>query len=252
MTTKVNDEIQSLFDKALSGVPDDLRGVDLVQYLVNSIYELSTSERNLMRDHIEEYLARMQKMEASDVDLGGDGCFGKIWYRVHGTKKPWEKSDQYTLLETNLLILNLLSDEQMEHLLLNRSIDFSYSLSTDRDRRFRATVYFDMDNLAMNMRQINNEIRPFKELNLHPEVARYLSLKYLKYGLTLVTGITGSGKSTTLDTIIDANNRSVRGHIVIVASPIELVHKPQKCIIRHREVGRDVASFRDGIIQAVR
>ncbi|MDR9367068.1 MAG: ATPase, T2SS/T4P/T4SS family, partial [Balneolaceae bacterium] len=68
----------------------------------------------------------------------------------------------------------------------------------------------------------------------------------------LVTGITGSGKSTTLDTIIDANNRSVRGHIVIVASPIELVHKPQKCIIRHREVGRDVDSFRDGIVQAMR
>ena len=160
--------------------------------------------------------------------------------------------DRYTLLETNLLILNLLSDEQMEHLVVNRSIDFSFSLSFDRDRRFRATVYFDMDNLAMNMRQINNEIRPFKDLNLHPEVARYLSLKYLKYGLTLVTGITGSGKSTTLDTIIDANNRSVRGHIVIVASPIELVHKPQKCIIRHREVGRDVSSFRDGIVQAMR
>lgn len=252
MTTIVDEEIQSLFDKALSGVPDELNGVDLAQYLVNIIYELSSPERHLMRDHMEEYLERMQKMEASDIDLGGDGCFGKVWYRIHGIKKPWEKSQQYSLLETNLLILNLLSDEQMEHLLVNRSIDFSYSLSTDRDRRYRATVYFDMDNLAMNMRQINNEIRPFKDLNLHPEVARYLSLKYLKYGLTLVTGITGSGKSTTLDTIIDANNRSVRGHIVIVASPIELVHKPQKCIIRHREVGRDVASFRDGIVQAMR
>lgn len=252
MTTIVDDDIQTLFDKTLSGVPDELRGVDLIQYLVNTIYELSSAERNVLRDHIEEYLDRMQKMEASDIDLGGDGCFGKVWYRIHGTKKPWEKSQQYTLLETNVLILNLLSDEQMEHLLVNRSIDFSYSLSTDRDRRYRATVYFDMDNLAMNMRQINNEIRPFKGLNLHPEVARYLSLKYLKYGLTLVTGITGSGKSTTLDTIIDANNRSVRGHIVIVASPIELVHKPQKCIIRHREVGRDVDSFRDGIVQAMR
>lgn len=252
MTTIVDDGIQSIFDKTLTGVPDELRGVDLAQYLVNILYELSSSERHLMRDHIEEYLDRMQKMDASDIDLGGDGCFGKVWYRIHGTKKPWEKSREYTLLETNLLILNLLSDQQMEYLLVNRSIDFSYSLSTDKDRRYRATVYFDMDNLAMNMRQISNEIRPFKGLNLHPEVARYLSLKYLKYGLTLVTGITGSGKSTTLDTIIDANNRSVQGHIVIVASPIELVHKPQKCIIRHREVGNDVKSFRDGIVQAMR
>lgn len=251
-TTTVKEDIKAYFDKTLSGIPDSLRGVDVVQYLINLVYELPSDERNMLRDHMEEYLNRMQKMEASDIDLGGDGCHGKVWYRIHGTKKAWEKSQQYTLNETNLLILNLLSDEQMEHLVVNRSIDLSYSLSFDRDRRYRATVYFDMDNLAMNMRQINNEIRPFSGLNLHPEVARHLSLKYLKYGLTLVTGITGSGKSTTLDTIIDANNRSVRGHIVIVASPIELVHKPQKCIIRHREVGRDVASFRDGIVQAMR
>lgn len=251
-TTTVDSDIKSFFDHTLSGVPEELKGVDLIQFLVNIVYELPAEDRKMLRKHMEEYLTRMQKMDASDVDLGGDGCYGKVWYRIHGTKRAWEKSENYTLLETNLLILNLLSDEQMEHLIVNRSIDFSYSLSFDRDRRFRATVYFDMDNLAMNMRQINNEIRPFSGLNLHPEVARYLSLKYLKYGLTLVTGITGSGKSTTLDTIIDANNRSVRGHIVIVASPIELVHKPQKCIIRHREVGRDVSSFRDGIVQAMR
>ena len=252
MAITLNKDIKAFFNSVLSDVKEDLSGVDLIQYLVNLVYELPSEDRNMMRDHIEEYLERMQNIDASDLDLGGDGCFGKVWYRIHGTKKPWEKSEKYSLLESNLLILNLLSDEQMEHLVTHRSIDFSYGLSFDRDRRFRATVYFDLDHLAMNMRRINDEIRPFKELNLHPEVARYLSLKYLKYGLTLVTGITGSGKSTTLDTIIDANNRSVRGHIVIVASPIELVHKPQKCIIRHREVGRDVESFRDGIVQAMR
>lgn len=252
MAISTQEDIKAFFDRTLSSIPGELRGVDLVQYMVNLVYELPSEDRKMLRNHIEEYLTRMQKIDASDIDLGGDGCFGKVWYRIHGTKKAWEKSLQYTLLETNLIILNLLSDEQMEHLVVNRNIDFSYSLSFDSDRRFRATVYFDMDNLAMNMRQINNEIRPFKGLNLHPEVARHLSLKYLKYGLTLVTGITGSGKSTTLDTIIDANNRSVRGHIVIIASPIELVHKPQKCIIRHREVGKDVGSFRDGIVQAMR
>lgn len=252
MSTAIKDNIQDFFDATLVNIPDELNGRDLIQFIVNMIYEMPDVDRKMMKAHFEEYLDRMQKIEASDVDTGGDGCFGKVWYRIHGIKKPWEKSREYTLNETNLLILNLLSDEQMEHLIVNRSIDFSYSLSYDRERRFRATVYFDMDNLAINMRQINNEIRPFQSLNLHPEVARHLSLKYLKYGLSLVTGITGSGKSTTLDTIIDANNRSVRGHIVIVASPIELVHKPQKCIIRHREVGRDVSSFRDGIVQAMR
>jgi twitching motility protein PilT len=145
---------------------------------------------------------------------------------------------------------------QREHLLENRNLDFSYSLSgTDSlsgARRYRADMYFDLEHLALNMRKIDNEIRPFKGLQLHPEVAKALSLKYYKYGMTLVTGITGSGKSSTLDTVIDANNRTVDSHIVIIASPVELVHEPKKSVVRHREVGRDVTSFKEGAIQALR
>jgi twitching motility protein PilT len=77
-------------------------------------------------------------------------------------------------------------------------------------------------------------------------------LAHTTQGLTLVTGITGSGQSTTLDSIIDANNHTVDAHIVIIASPVEYVHKPDRCIIRHREVGRDVLSFKDGAVQALR
>lgn len=252
MKSVEKNDIQSIIDDTLGALPSELHGMDLVEYMTTMLFEMAGDRRNQLKLHIESYLAAMDKFEASDIDLGGDGCVGKVWYRIHGTKRPVEKSPSYSLLETNLMILNILSDTQMEHLIMHKSIDLSYALSFDRDRRFRCTVYFDMENLCMNMRKINNEIRPFASLNLHPEVAKHLSLKYLKYGLTLVTGITGSGKSTTLDTIVDANNRSVRGHIVIIASPIELVHKPMKCIVRHREVGADVASFRDGIVQAMR
>ncbi|NBB76088.1 MAG: twitching motility protein PilT [Bacteroidetes bacterium] len=252
MSHPAREHIQSIFDHTISEIPKRLAGIDLVQYHVNRIRELSPSDRNVLRDHLEAYLQPMEELEASDIDLGGEGCVGKVWFRIFGTKEPWKESLTYSYPETNMLILNLLNNEQMERLMVHRSVDFSYQLSSNSDRRFRATVYFDMDHLAMNMRQINSQIRPFKGLNLHTEVAKQLSLKYLKYGLTLVTGITGSGKSSTLDTIIDANNRSVHGHIVIVASPIELVHKPKKCIIRHREVGKDVDSFRDGIVQAMR
>lgn len=119
-------------------------------------------------------------------------------------------------------------------------------------RRFRADAYFDLDQLALNMRAINNTVRPYKGLELHANVTRVLSLAHTKEGLSLVTGITGSGKSSTLDTIIDANNHSVEGHVVVIASPIEYVHKSDKCVIRHREVGRDVLSFKDGAVQALR
>jgi twitching motility protein PilT len=252
MITTVKNQIHAILDPLVQSIPEDLRNIDRVQFTINRIKELPKEERRILRNHMEQYLDRMEELEASDIDCGGDGCQFKVWYRIHGVKRAWDKSPEYKLDETNALIINLLSDSQMNHLINHRSIDFSYALSFDRYRRYRATIYFDMDYLAMNMRQINNEIRPFKDLNFHPEVAKHLSLKYLKYGLTLVTGITGSGKSTTLDTIIDANNRSVRGHIVVISAPIELVHKPQKCIIRHREVGRDVESFRDGIVQAMR
>jgi twitching motility protein PilT len=119
-------------------------------------------------------------------------------------------------------------------------------------RRFRADGYFDLDQLGLNMRAINNNVRPYKGLELHQNVTRNLSLAGTKEGLCLITGITGSGKSTTLDSIIDANNHAVDAHIVIIASPIEYVHKSDRCIIRHREVGRDVLSFKDGAVQALR
>jgi len=122
----------------------------------------------------------------------------------------------------------------------------------ERTVRFRADAYLDLDQIALNMRAINQTIRPYKALELHPNITKIVSLAHTKEGLTLVTGITGSGKSSTLDAMIDLNNHTVDGHIVIIASPIEFVHRSDRCIVRHREVGRDVLSFKDGAIQALR
>lgn len=211
------------------------------------------SLRQQMRTYMESLLLAMLDIEASDIDMGGSGCSGYVWYRIHGDKKP-VREETYDLAETDLYLLNLLTDRQVEKLLLEHSIDFSYSIILDsgREQRFRATIYKDLNHIALNMRKINEEIRPFKSFGFHPEVARALSLNYIKYGLTLVTGITGSGKSSTLDAIIDANNRTCDAHIVIIASPVELVHKSKRCIVRHREVGRDVRSFRHGAVESLR
>jgi twitching motility protein PilT len=83
-------------------------------------------------------------------------------------------------------------------------------------------------------------------------IVRRMNLHYEKFGLTLVTGITGSGKSTTLDAIIDMNNHLNEGHIVILGHPIEYLHDSDKCLIRHRDVGPDVENFRNGTIEALR
>lgn len=248
--------VKELIEPLENELRDSLRGVERQKEIGKIIESQSEETRTELRNVIENFLKKMYENEASDIDLGGPGCNKKIWYRIHGEKSPDKNAPEFTLTETDFLLHNLIMPSQREHLLENRNLDFSYSLSgTDAvsgSRRYRADMYFDLEHMALNMRKIDNEIRPFKGLNLHPEVAKALSLKYFKYGMTLITGITGSGKSSTLDTIIDANNRTVDSHIVIIASPVELVHEPKNSIVRHREVGRDVKSFKEGAIQALR
>lgn len=244
----------SPFQSGLASLPSYISGAARIQWLFELLERTERNSREALREELNSHLLKMERYEASDIDLGGGGCVNRVWFRIHGNKEPYPDSPDYELVETDLLLLNLISKDQFEYLQDKRNLDFSYVIedSGGPSRRFRADLYFDLDHLALNMRRIDPVIRPFKSLQLHPEVARALSLKYLKYGLTLVTGITGSGKSSTLDTIIDANNRSVQSHIVIIASPIELVHTPVRSIVRHREVGRDVLSFRDGAVQAMR
>jgi len=94
--------------------------------------------------------------------------------------------------------------------------------------------------------------RPLRSLGFHPLIERGLMFRYLRDGLTLITGVTGSGKSTTLDSIIDANNEDIEAQIITIAQPLEYLHESKKCIVRQREVGTDVANYVDGMIQALR
>ena len=234
-------------------LPDTAPGMERQMLIGDMVSRLSPAERTALRKLMDSYLMHMSRMNASDIDLGGYGTGGHVWYRVYGEKQPSRDLGKFTLDECNVLIQTILIERQRLFLYENRNLDFSYSiLEGDRMYRFRANASFDLDHLAMNMRAINNVIRPYKGLEFHPNVTRVLSLAHTTQGLTLITGITGSGKSTTLDSIIDANNHTVDGHIVIIASPVEYVHLPDRCIIRHREVGRDVLSFKEGATQALR
>lgn len=213
----------------------------------------SPEERTVIKSFFDSFLLKMSGIVASDIDLGGYGSQGKIWFRIYGTKKPDPDLPTFSFDECNVLIQSVLMERQRQFLYENRNLDFSYTIMEGETMlRFRADCYFDLDQIALNMRAINQTIRPYSSFGFHPGVTRVVSLQHTKEGLTLVTGITGSGKSTTLDAIIDANNHSVDAHCVIIASPIEYVHKSDRCIVRHREVGRDVLSFKDGAVQALR
>ena len=197
----------------------------------------------------------MRDLEASDMDFGGPGARGKVWYRVFGRKSPDPDMPYYNEDEVVAILLSILSDEQKITLFKHKNVDFSLGVvlaEGEEPTRFRGDIYYESNSLAANFRMINQDLYKIETLNFPKPILKRLDWHYEKSGLILITGLTGSGKSCTLDSIIDMNNHKNSAHIVIIGNPIEYIHKSDKCIIRHREVGDDVLGFQEGTIQALR
>lgn len=245
--------VEAIFQNIEAAVSKHAAGVERMEAYATMLDQTDERDRDQLRELLESFLLRMVEVGASDIDLGGQGSLGQIWFRIYNNKRPVMELGAFSLDQFNILNLNILTNRQIKYLLDKRNLDFSYALDNKNvSVRFRGDMYFDLDHLALNMRLINSSVYPFKNLGFHPNIAKALSLKHEKQGLVLVTGITGSGKSTTLDSIIEANNQTVDAHVVIISSPVECVHLSNRCIIRHREVGRDVLGFKEGAIQALR
>ncbi len=249
------EQAKQLLSAFVSKIPEIYFGPEKVRFIAEHIDKLSDEQRLLLLKFANYILTLMLQREASDVEIGGFGTQGYVWFRIYGNKERVQDLPQLTPDEAGVLIMSLLNPNQRQILLTERNLDFSYTFFYEKENvnvRFRADAYFDLDTLALNMRAIQAQVRPLNSLEFHPLAVKAMSHNYIKFGLSLVTGITGSGKSTTLDAIIDYHNQFDPCHIVIIASPVEYVHTSKKSIIKHREVGRDVLSFKDGVIQALR
>jgi twitching motility protein PilT len=252
----VNIEDQkSIVRNFVNTIPSSLIGLARISYLFKNIDKINPEDSVEIRNLINKLLSSMIERDASDIELGGTGNGGYVWLRIFGKKERVKDFPRFTEEESAVIILNLLNTNQLNILSLTHSLDFSYTFFYEKKNeklRFRASAYFELDSLSLNMRAINSQIRPIESLDFHPNVIKKMIHTYIKHGLSLVTGITGSGKSATLDSIIDAHNKIDPAHIVIISSPIEYVHKSNISIVKHREVGRDVNSFKDGVTQALR
>ncbi len=249
------EEAKNILKSFSEDIPSTIFGPDRINYLIESMGKLSENDKLKIIGLVNKLLTGMIERDASDIEIGGFGCKENVWLRVFGKKMIIPEFPTFTSDEAAILILSLLNDNQRRYLVVTRNLDFSYTFRYARreeDVRFRADAYFDLDRLALNMRAISSNLRSIDSLGFHPYVLKVLSHTFVKQGLTLITGITGSGKSTTLDAIVDWHNDSDPSHVVIIAAPIEFVHKSRTCIIRHREVGRDVLSFKEGVIQSLR
>jgi twitching motility protein PilT len=235
-------------------LPEYLIGTERLKN-INKLITFNSAWKREAYEHLKKLLTKMEEIDASDIDIGGSTLDGKIWYRVQGRKFPDSKAKRYSSDEVVAILLSILSDDQKLILFERKNVDFSLGVNLGGNEvlyRFRGDIYYENNVLVANFRRVNRNLYPLEKLNIPNLVLKRLNLRHEKSGLILVTGITGSGKSTTLDSIINMNNNENEAHIVIISNPIEFIHKSIKCIIRHREVGGDVLSFRDGVIQALR
>jgi twitching motility protein PilT len=167
--------------------------------------------------------------------------------RVRGEVERLEGFDPLHAEQTQQLLYRILSSEQQKHFEINRQLDFSYSIPGLA--RFRVNVYFQRESIGAAFRLIPTELKTLEELGI-PESLHVLAEK--PRGLVLVTGPTGSGKSTTLAAIIDEINRNRSEHILTIEDPIEFLHRHKRCIVNQREIGPDATSFGDALRAALR
>src|SRR5918998_733821 len=197
----------------------------------------------MMESGLSDYLFDAIGMGASDLHITA-GLPPMV--RIHGEVQPLD----YPPLTANVtreLVYDILSNDQRQRLENDWELDFSYTLP--KTARFRVNVYFQRGSMGAAFRAIPDEIKSFSELGL-PEAIEDMCEK--PRGLVLVTGPTGSGKSTTLASMIDKINESRHEHIMSVEDPIEFLHQHKQCIVNQREVNQDTKSFAQALKHVLR
>jgi twitching motility protein PilT len=197
---------------------------------------------------IDKLFRALVKLEGSDLHLKV-GCPPIV--RVNGTLRPLNRPAIWAE-EMGRLISPLLSyDERRQRIFsADGGVDFAHSLQIDDKRwRFRVNVLHQMGQIGLVARRVNNFIPDFKSLHLPPSLE---GLCQHSQGMILLAGITGSGKSTTIASMLDWINHNYRKHILTLEDPIEFTFTEDKCLINQREVGIDVKDFMIGMKHAVR
>ncbi len=189
-------------------------------------------------------LEEMIEKDASDLHLVA-GERPKL--RVDGDIVSASSEDVMTPKDTLSLAYSVLTENQKKRFETESELDFSFGIQNLA--RFRGNVFKQRGCVSVVIRQIPFNVKTFNELGL-PNVVAQLADR--PRGLVLVTGPTGSGKSTTLAAMIDKINKELKGHIITVEDPIEFIHRHQTCIVNQREVGTDTNSFQAALKYALR
>ena len=193
---------------------------------------------------IERYLQVLWERNASDLLLT---AYSKPLVRIDGQLLPLEDEAELDQDHCEHLVLSILTEELKQELRQNKEVDFSFSWNGVA--RFRANCFFQMGAIAMSLRIIPLKLPTLDQLGLPPAIEYFANLPQ---GLVLVTGPTGSGKSTTLAAMINYINENRRCHILTIEDPVEYVHPHKNSAVSQREVGYDTISFARALRAALR
>ena len=191
-----------------------------------------------------ELLTGMLDAGASDLHLTAGAA---ALVRVHGELAPLRDCPPLPPDLIQRLIYTVLTQKQRERYEAELELDFAYALPGAA--RFRVNVYRQRENLGAAFRRIPYDIKGLEDLGVPASVSAFAGLPR---GMVLVTGPTGSGKSTTLAALIDLANRTRRDHIMTVEDPIEFLHRHKNCMVNQREVGEDTHSFANALKHVLR
>jgi twitching motility protein PilT len=196
-----------------------------------------------MEEKLKLYLRNIVRNEGSDLHIKS-GSQARI--RIDGVLKVLGENI-LTAEMVDKLVREIATKEQYEKLINDRNLDFSYKL--DADNRFRVNFFYQMDGLSAVFRIIPVKILTLDELKI-PKVVK--TFTDIQRGLVLVTGVTGSGKSTTLAAMLDKINREQKKHVITIEDPIEFVHQDRGCLVNQRSIGQDAHSFSDALRASLR
>jgi twitching motility protein PilT len=167
--------------------------------------------------------------------------------RIDGSLKPLQKGKPFSYNEVNQMALGIMNEWQKERFLREKEVDMGYEIHGLG--RFRVNIFQQRGKIRIALRIVPYQIKGTRELNL-PDVIEKVAME--NRGLILVTGTTGSGKSTTLASMIDIINARKTCHIITVEDPIEFVHDDKRAIVDQREVGSDTGTFANALRSALR
>ncbi|WP_456480140.1 type IV pilus twitching motility protein PilT [Nautilia sp.] len=196
----------------------------------------------MTRETLNRYLSALIKYSGSDLHIKSGN---KIKARIQGKLVNMESPVLHR--EDVIELLRQVLRSRFEEFAKNKEIDFNYKLN--EDYRFRGNAFFQIDGPSVVFRVIPSKIPTIEELNFPDILHRFAQAER---GLVLVTGVTGSGKSTTLASLINEINELKSKHIITIEDPVEFVHKDKKCLINQRSLGEDTLSFNRALRAALR